>query len=108
MKTVPFHVMAEGLPGAGEITGQLYWDGKQKKMSQAVLALDVSSSEHPTPRHLRKETAGEPQLKATRLLPKPQHPEPQEREKLWPLRARKEAKQRAGATNSYFRALSRG
>lgn len=55
MKTVPFHAMAEGIPGAGEITGQLYQDGKQEKMSQAVLALDISSSEHPTPRDLQKD-----------------------------------------------------
>lgn len=75
MKTVPFRAMAEGLPGAGEITRRLYWDGKQEKMSQAVLDLDISSSEHPTPRRFQKTTAGEPWLEATSLLLNPQHRE---------------------------------
>lgn len=55
METAPFPAMAAGLPGAGGIPGQLYRDGKQQETSQAVLALDTSSSEHPTPRHLWKE-----------------------------------------------------
>lgn len=55
MKTALSHAMAERLPGAGGITGRLYWDGKQENMSQAVLALDISPSEHPTPRHFWKE-----------------------------------------------------
>lgn len=55
MKTALSHAMAEGLPGAGEITGQLYWEAKPENMPQAVLALDILPSEHPTPRHFWKE-----------------------------------------------------